>query len=114
MLLVAAPRALRFLRKEVYSHRTDAGASARLRQNMADFQALKLLKALDEGVASRSGTSFFPHLVSSLARTLEATCAYVSEITPETYEAHVLAYWCEGKVRDPFVYNLSGTPCECV
>jgi signal transduction histidine kinase len=52
--------------------------------------------------------------VSSLARTLEATCAYVSEITPETYEAHVLAYWCEGKARDPFVYNLSGTPCECV
>jgi len=81
---------------------------------MPDFQALKLLKALDEGVASRSGTAFFPHLVSSLARTLEATCAYVSEITPETYEAHVLAYWCEGKVRDPFVYNLSGTPCECV
>jgi signal transduction histidine kinase len=81
---------------------------------MPDFQALKLLKALDEGVASRSGTSFFPHLVSSLARTLEATCAYVSEITPETYEAHVLAYWCEGKARDPFVYNLSGTPCECV
>jgi signal transduction histidine kinase len=81
---------------------------------MRDFQALKLLKALDEGVASRSGTSFFPHLVSSLARTLEATCAFVSEITPETYEAHVLAYWCEGKVRDPFVYNLSGTPCECV
>jgi signal transduction histidine kinase len=81
---------------------------------MPDFQALKLLKALDEGVASRSGTAFFPHLVSSLARTLEATCAFVSEITPETYEAHVLAYCCEGKVRDPFVYNLSGTPCECV
>jgi len=81
---------------------------------MPDFQALKLLKALDEGVASRSGTAFFPHLVSSLARTLEATCAYVSEITPETYEAHVLAYWCEGQERDPFVYNLSGTPCECV
>jgi signal transduction histidine kinase len=81
---------------------------------MPDFQALKLLKALDEGVASQSGASFFPHLVSALARTLEATCAFVSEITPETYEAHVLAYWCEGKVREPFVYNLSGTPCECV
>ncbi len=81
---------------------------------MPDFQALKLLKALDEGVATQSGASFFPHLVSSLARTLEATCAFVSEITPETYEAHVLAYWCEGKVREPFVYNLSGTPCECV
>jgi len=30
-------------------------------------------------------------LVSSLARTLEATCAWFSEVTPETYEAHVLA-----------------------
>jgi signal transduction histidine kinase len=81
---------------------------------MPDFQALKLLRALDEGVASQTGTSFFPHLVSSLARTLEATCAFVSEITPETYEAHVLAYWCEGKEREPFKYGLSGTPCECV
>jgi signal transduction histidine kinase len=81
---------------------------------MPDFQALKLLRALDEGVAGQTGTAFFPHLVSSLARTLEATCAFVSEITPETYEAHVLAYWCEGKVREPFKYGLSGTPCECV
>lgn len=81
---------------------------------LPDFQALKLLRALDEGVASRIGTSFFPHLVSSLARTLDATCAFVSEITAETYEAHVLAYWCEGKEREPFKYPLSGTPCECV
>ncbi len=81
---------------------------------MQDSQALKLLRALDEGVASQAGASFFPHLVSSLARTLAATCAFVSEINTETYEARVLAYWCEGKTRDPFVYNLSGTPCECV
>ena len=81
---------------------------------MADFEALKLLRALDEGVAAKVGSSFFPHLVSSLARTLQATCAFVSEISTETYEARVLAYWCEGKYRDPFVYGLSGTPCECV
>ena len=81
---------------------------------MADFEALKLLRALDEGVGAKTGVSFFPHLVSSLAQTLHATCAFVSEITSETYEAHVLAYWCEGKYRDPFVYGLSGTPCECV
>ena len=31
---------------------------------MPDFQALKLLRALDEGVASQTGTSFFPHLVA--------------------------------------------------
>src|ERR1700736_163060 len=81
---------------------------------MADFQALKLLRALDEGVGAKTGASYFPHLVSSLAQALNATCAFVSEITSETYEAHVLAYWCEGKYRDPFVYGLSGTPCECV
>src|SRR5882724_3036637 len=81
---------------------------------MADFEALKLLRALDEGVGAKTGASYFPHLVSSLAQTLHATCAFVSEITSETYEAHVLAYWCEGKYRDPFVYGLSGTPCECV
>src|SRR6266850_116411 len=81
---------------------------------MADFEALKLLRALDDGVAAKTGTAFFPHLVSSLAQTLQATCAFVSEITNETYEAHVLAYWCEGTYRDPFVYGLSGTPCECV
>jgi signal transduction histidine kinase len=81
---------------------------------MADFQALKLLRALDEGVGAKSGASFFPQLVSSLAQTLHATCAFVSEISTEAYEARVLAYWCEGKYRDPFVYGLSGTPCECV
>jgi signal transduction histidine kinase len=81
---------------------------------MADFEALKLLRALDEGVAAKTGASFFPHLVSSLAQTLNATCSFVSEIASETYEAHVLAYWCEGKYRDPFIYGLSGTPCECV
>jgi signal transduction histidine kinase len=81
---------------------------------MADFQALKLLRALDEGVGAKTGASFFPHLVSSLAQTLNATCAFVSEISSEKYEARVLAYWCEGKYRDPFVYGLSGTPCECV
>jgi two-component system, sensor histidine kinase and response regulator len=81
---------------------------------MADFEALKLLRALDEGVAAKTGASFFPHLVSSLAQTLKATCAFVSEISTERYEAHALAYWCEGNYRDPFVYGLSGTPCECV
>jgi GAF domain-containing protein len=81
---------------------------------MQDSEALKLLRALDEGVASQTGTSFFPHLVSSLARTLNASCAFVSEINSEAYEAHVLAYWCEGKTREPFVYGLSGSPCECV
>jgi signal transduction histidine kinase len=81
---------------------------------MPELEALKLLRALDEGVAAKTGASFFPHLVSSLSQTLKASCAFVSEITHETYEAHVLAFWNQGAFGKPFVYSLSGTPCECV
>ncbi len=81
---------------------------------MSELEALKLLRRLDEGVAAKTGTSFFPHLVSSLAQTLNATCAFVSDITHATYQAHVLAYWSNGSFREPFTYSLAGTPCECV
>ncbi len=81
---------------------------------MADQEALKLLRALDEGVAASTGATFFPHLVSALAQTLEASCAFASEFVHETYEAHVLAFWCDGSFTDTFVYPLAGSPCECV
>jgi signal transduction histidine kinase len=81
---------------------------------MPELEALQLLRKLDEGVAARTGASFFPHLVSSLAQTLNATCAFVSEISHETYQAHVLAYWSNNTFREPFTYSLAGTPCECV
>jgi len=81
---------------------------------MPDLEALKLLRELDEGVAAKTGASFFAHLVSSLAQTLQATCAFVSDISHETYRANVLAYWSDGSFREPFAYSLAGTPCECV
>jgi len=81
---------------------------------MPELEALKILRRLDEGVAAKTGASFFPHLVSSLAQTLNATCALVSDIEHETYRAHVLAYWSDGSFREPFEYSLQGTPCECV
>ena len=81
---------------------------------MADHDALKLLRALDEGVAARTGSSFFPHLVSALAQTLGASCAFASEFNHETYHAHVLAFWCDGSFGENFVYPLAGSPCECV
>src|SRR5262249_17328572 len=81
---------------------------------MAELEALKLLRALDEGVAAKTGSAFFPHLVRSLAQTLGASCAFVSEIEPQTYQARALAYWCNGAFGELFTYDLSGTPCECV
>ena len=81
---------------------------------MAEQEALTLLRALDEGVAARTGAAFFPHLVSALAQTLGASCAFASEFVHETYEAHVLAFWCDGSFGENFVYPLAGSPCECV
>jgi signal transduction histidine kinase/FixJ family two-component response regulator len=81
---------------------------------MAEVSALALLRALDEGVASKTGVAFFPHLVCSLARTLSASCAFVSEIDLESYRANVLAIWHLDAFADTFAYALSGTPCECV
>jgi len=81
---------------------------------MAELEALKLLRALDEGVAAKTGTAFFEHLVGSLAKALDATCAFASEINAETYRAQVLAYWHNGELGEVFEYALSGTPCECV
>jgi signal transduction histidine kinase/ActR/RegA family two-component response regulator len=81
---------------------------------MAELEALKLLRTLDEDVAAKTGTSFFEHLVGSLAKALDATCAFASEIDAETYRAHALAYWHNGALGEVFDYSLSGTPCECV
>jgi signal transduction histidine kinase len=81
---------------------------------MAEQEALTLLRALDEGVAAQTGAQFFPHMVSALAQTLEASCAFASEFVHETYEAHTLAFWCDGSFTDNFVYPLAGSPCECV
>lgn len=81
---------------------------------MAEQEALKLLRALDEGVAARTGAEFFPHLVTALAQTLNASCAFASEFVHETYEAHTLAFWCDGSFAGNFVYPLAGSPCECV
>jgi signal transduction histidine kinase/DNA-binding response OmpR family regulator len=81
---------------------------------VVQIDALTLLRALDEGVASKTGAAFFPHLVQSLAQTLSATCVFVSEIDLAVYRANVLSIWHRGEFAAPFSYSLRGTPCECV
>jgi len=81
---------------------------------MQEPSALTLLRALDEGVANKTGAAFFPHLVSSLARSLSASCAFVTEIDRPSYRASVLSIWDRGDFAEVFSYSLKGTPCECV
>ena len=81
---------------------------------MAELSALKLLRALDESLASKTGAAFFPQLVAALAQALNASCAFVSEIDLQSYRASVLAIWRNGAFAETFAYALAGTPCECV
>jgi signal transduction histidine kinase/DNA-binding NarL/FixJ family response regulator len=81
---------------------------------MPDTQSLKLLRALDESVAAHTGKEFFPHLVRTLAQSLGAHCAFVSEFDHSKYCANVLAFFCNDAFADPFQYPLAGSPCECV
>jgi signal transduction histidine kinase/DNA-binding NarL/FixJ family response regulator len=81
---------------------------------MPDTESFKLLRALDESVAAHTGEEFFPRLVRTLARSLGAHCAFVSEFDHESYCAQVLAFYCNDAFTDPFRYPLAGSPCECV
>ena len=81
---------------------------------MPDTESLKLLRALDESVAAHTGKEFFPQLVRTLAQSLGAHCAFVSEFDHASYCAQVLAFYCNDAFTDPFQYPLAGSPCECV
>jgi signal transduction histidine kinase/DNA-binding NarL/FixJ family response regulator len=81
---------------------------------MPDTESFKLLRALDESVAAHTGKDFFPRLVRTLAQSLGAHCAFVSEFDHANYCAQVLAFYCNDAFTDPFQYPLAGSPCECV
>ena len=81
---------------------------------MPDTESFKLLRALDESVAAHTGKEFFPQLVRTLAQSLGAHCAFVSEFDHASYCAQVLAFYCNDAFTDPFQYPLAGSPCECV
>jgi signal transduction histidine kinase/DNA-binding NarL/FixJ family response regulator len=81
---------------------------------MPDTESFKLLRALDESVAAHTGKDFFPQLVRTLAQSLGAHCAFVSEFDHANYCAQVLAFYCHDAFTDPFQYPLAGSPCECV
>jgi signal transduction histidine kinase/CheY-like chemotaxis protein len=81
---------------------------------MTELAGFELLRALDEGVAARTGADFFPSLVKALAEALQASCAFASEFEHEEYRVDVKAFYCDRAYVDPFTYPLGGSPCECV
>ncbi len=73
------------------------------------------LRAIVEGTSSATGTDFLRSLVRHLAVALGVEYAFVSEVADEAVtRMRLLALWEKGAYRDPFEYDLRGTPCEHV
>ena len=75
---------------------------------------LELLRLIDEGTASQTGTAFFRELVKRLAQALDAQYAFISRFCDENTRVHVLAMWDGTEFQENFDYALPGSPCEQV
>lgn len=77
-----------------------------------DKKIEEALRAMAEGIDSRSGETFFQSLCLHLARTLEARYAQVAMILPERDRmVRTLGFCADGKVQGNRTYSLIGTPC---
>jgi len=87
----------------------------RKRAEVALRDAEERLRAIVEGTSSTTGTDFLRSLVHHLAVALGMEYAFVSEVADEAVtRMRLLALWEKVAYREPFEYDLRGTPCEHV
>jgi PAS domain S-box-containing protein len=70
------------------------------------------LRRLVEGTAAETGERFFDALTKNLAEVLGTYAAWVTEFLPEKRQLRIYSFWMKGEWRDPFDYDITGTPCE--
>jgi len=80
---------------------------------VSELDALKLLRRIEEGVAGKTGESFFRQIVCEVARALGAHSAFTSWLLPDR-RARMLAFWSGNAHQECLEYALDGTPCEFV
>jgi len=80
---------------------------------VSELDALKLLRRIEEGVAGKTGESFFRQIVCEVARALGAHSAFTSWLLPDR-RARMLAFWSGNAHQECLEYALEGTPCEFV
>ncbi len=73
----------------------------------------RLVEALAEGTAARSGEGFFRALVQHFAQALQVDSVFITEYAGARH-ARTLAAWQRGGWRPGGEYPLAGTPCEQV
>jgi diguanylate cyclase (GGDEF)-like protein/PAS domain S-box-containing protein len=91
-------------------------AEVALRESSARLElGEERLRAIVEGTSSTTGTDFLRSLVRHLAVALGMEYAFVSEVADEAVtRMRLLALWEKDGYKEPFEYDLRGTPCEHV
>jgi predicted ATPase/signal transduction histidine kinase len=81
-------------------------------------RAEQQLRAIDESLASVTGSDFFRALVRNVAHALQVRYAFVAECVPTATGSGVIAracaFWNGDDFGPTFEYNLEGTPCQKV
>ena len=72
------------------------------------------LRTILEGTSAETGEPFFAALVKNLAKALDTTAAWVTELSEDCQRLRALAFWFDGKWVDDYEYTVLGTPCEAV
>ncbi|TAL16553.1 response regulator [bacterium] len=72
----------------------------------------EVLYFIAQAKLSESGEEFLGKLVAFLCSCLNVDFAFVSELSPDSRKAKVVAMWAEGRPVGPMEYDLAGTPCE--
>jgi len=73
-----------------------------------------LLSELMGDTIEATGDAFFRKLVRHLARTMQVSCVFVTELDAGRTKARMLAIWADTDFGSSIEYELTGTPCEGV
>lgn len=72
------------------------------------------LCAIAEGVGGETGAEYFPALVQSMARALDAPYSFVTEFDRARRQLRCLAGWIGGAATTRIELPMDGTPCGAV
>ncbi|MBI1950498.1 MAG: hypothetical protein HYS34_03960 [Acidobacteria bacterium] len=77
-------------------------------------RAEQMLTSLAQGIVVRKGEDLFESIVTHLAKSVQADCAFVCGLREGSDSVGTLAVFSGGEIVPNFEYSLPGTPCEGV
>ncbi|MCK5371492.1 MAG: PAS domain S-box protein, partial [Cyclobacteriaceae bacterium] len=73
-----------------------------------------LIQDINEGVAAKTGESFFETIVLKLSKALRSDYTFVGKLLPDENKVETISLCVDNSIVDNFSYDIKGTPCENV